>query len=422
MGKKYFDASWDFYGENTKEYTHGFHTYPAMMIPQVARELIKRYSNKNTKIIFDPYMGSGTTLVEAKLAGIKSIGTDLNPLARLISLVKTTNLDRKVLEKEIINFKKKISKDKIYFEKLEIVIPNFNIRDNWFKSITLQELGIIKKCIEEIEDKSIRNFFYIAFTETVRLVSYTRNGEFKLYAIEAEKKETFNPDTFEIFVKKLNENFKGLIDFNSKTENNVNSYIYNFDTILSIPDGILKNESVDLVVTSPPYGDSRTTVAYGQFSRLANEWMEFDNPSKIDTLLMGGKKTKESFRFNFSLLDEILDTIKESDKEKHKSKAREPEVISFYQDYKKSIDNISKIIKKGGYVCYVVGNRRVHNIELPTDEITKFFFEQNGFEHIETIIRNIPGKRMPSKTSPTNRAGKTVSTMKFEYIVIMRKL
>jgi len=76
-----------------------------------------------------------------------------------------------------------------------------------------------------------------------------------------------------------------------------------------------------------------------------------------------------------------------------------------------------EIIKKGGYVCYVVGNRRVHNIELPTDEITKFFFEQNGFEHIETIIRNIPGKRMPSKTSPTNRSGKTVSTMKFEYIV-----
>ena len=46
MGKKYLDKFWDFSGENTKEYTHCFHTYPAMMIPQVARELINPYKNK----------------------------------------------------------------------------------------------------------------------------------------------------------------------------------------------------------------------------------------------------------------------------------------------------------------------------------------------------------------------------------------
>ena len=57
MGKKYLDNFWYFRGENTKEYTHCFHTYPAMMIPQVARELINRYKNKDTKLIFDPYMG-----------------------------------------------------------------------------------------------------------------------------------------------------------------------------------------------------------------------------------------------------------------------------------------------------------------------------------------------------------------------------
>lgn len=61
-------------------------------------------------------------------------------------------------------------------------------------------------------------------------------------------------------------------------------------------------------------------------------------------------------------------------------------------------------------------------MELPTDEITKFFFEENGFKHIETIVRNIPNKRMPLKTSPSNQSGKIVKTMNFEYIVVMKKL
>ncbi|MCS7073857.1 MAG: DNA methyltransferase, partial [Bacteroidia bacterium] len=44
-----------------------------------------------------------------------------------------------------------------------------------------------------------------------------------------------------------------------------------------------------------------------------------------------------------------------------------------------------------------------------------------GFTHIETIIRNIPNKRMPNKNSPTNITGKKDETMNNEYIVIMRK-
>lgn len=423
MGKKYLDNFWDFRGENTKEYTHCFHTYPAMMIPQVARELINKYKNKNTKLIFDPYMGSGTTLVEAKLANIDSIGTDLNPLARLIAKTKTEKLNTKEIdeiEEKILYFKKNIFEKKFNINKINISIPEFNIRDNWFNSVSLKELGLIKNFIENIENLKIKNFFLIAFTEIIRLVSYTRNGEFKLYSIESEKKESFKPDTFKFFLEKLNENYNGLKKYNSKISNTVNTKIYDFNTIFNIPNNILKNESVDLIVTSPPYGDSKTTVAYGQFSRLANEWLEFNNPKKLDSMLMGGKKAKESFRFGFQLLDNILDKIRQNDR--NTGKTRELEVVSFYKDYKSSINNISKVVKKNGIVCYVVGNRRVNNIELPTDEITKFFFEENGFKHIETIVRNIPNKRMPLKTSPSNQSGKTVRTMKQEYIVVMKKM
>ena len=69
----------------------------------------------------------------------------------------------------------------------------------------------------------------------------------------------------------------------------------------------------------------------------------------------------------------------------------------------------------------MVGNRNVRGVTVPTDLITRDFFESNGFRHLETIVRNIPNKRMPSKNSPSNIPGKKSETMKHEFIVVCRK-
>ena len=87
----------------------------------------------------------------------------------------------------------------------------------------------------------------------------------------------------------------------------------------------------------------------------------------------------------------------------------------------KSINNVSKLVKKNGYVCYVVGNRKVKGVVLPTDEAIVNMFESNKFKHVKTDIRNIPNKRMPKKNSPTNEVGKLDTTMNHEYIVVLKK-
>lgn len=97
------------------------------------------------------------------------------------------------------------------------------------------------------------------------------------------------------------------------------------------------------------------------------------------------------------------------------------DVISFYEDYEHSINRVSMTLKKGGFACYVVGNRTVKGVNIPTDEITAQLFEDNNFRHIETIVRNIPNKRMPSRNSPSNVAGITAATMKNEFIVVCQK-
>ena len=88
---------WDFRGADTKQFTHCFHIYPAMMIPQIARELILRYG-VDGGLLFDPYCGTGTSLVESRLAGMNAIGTDINPTARMIAKSKILDYDLETLD------------------------------------------------------------------------------------------------------------------------------------------------------------------------------------------------------------------------------------------------------------------------------------------------------------------------------------
>jgi hypothetical protein len=59
---------------------------------------------------------------------------------------------------------------------------------------------------------------------------------------------------------------------------------------------------------------------------------------------------------------------------------------------------------------------------LPTDQFIAEKFEENGFRHLTTYERALSSKSMPSRNSPTNEAGKTVSTMMWEYIVVCEKI
>lgn len=415
MYKKYFDESWDFRTADTKKYTHCFHSYPAMMIPQVADRLLERYG-KSAKLMFDPYCGTGTSLVEANLRGINGKGTDINPLARLIAKAKTTPVDLRTLELNLTDFRNYILQKSFESHVEDIKVPSFKNIDYWFDKKIQRKLALIKRYIDKIEDKDISDFFKVAFSETVRECSWTRNSEFKLFRMKEEDLSNFDPDVFHIMLSKLSRNTKGLKEFIEAKRNDSCSFIFDFNTVKGIPSDIVDEGSIDIVVTSPPYGDSHATVAYGQFSRLSNQWLDFEDANQVDKRSMGGQTKNGHIKFNTDILDSVIEKISQKDER------RAREIVSFYSDYKSSIVNISKVIKKDGYVCYVVGNRKVKGFKLPTDEITKIFFEENGFKHVETIIRNIPNKRMPSKNSPTNEPGKLDTTMNNEYIVVMQKV
>ena len=410
--KRIYDEKWNFKGGSMKDLVHGLHPYPAMMMPLICREMLNAYGKGEETVFLDPYVGSGTTLVEAQYYNAKkAYGVDLNPLAILLSKTKTENINLKLVENLIASFDGFISN----LEEKDIITPEFSIRNSWFNENSILELSKILAFVNSVQDDTAKNFFKVAFSEAVRTSSETRNGEFKLYRMSKKSLEKFNPEPIKLYKEIINRNLDILKSINY--ERNTEITLFNEST-LNLPDHKELKNSVDIIVTSPPYGDSHTTVAYGQFSRLANEWLGFKDAGTLDRRLLGGKKVVDR-HFDIPELDEAILKISEADKNFNRDRCWE--VVSFYHDYELSIKAVDTTVKSGGYVVYVVGNRRVRNIELPLDVITYKMFEKLGYEHIVTHVRDILNKRMPSKASPSNEQGEQIPTMTKEYIVVMKK-
>lgn len=95
--KKIESIDWEFIDSNTQYLSHNIHRYSGKFIPQIAKSVIELFTEEGDTV-FDPYLGSGTTALEAILSKRKSIGVDINPLAILISKVKTSIIQREKLE------------------------------------------------------------------------------------------------------------------------------------------------------------------------------------------------------------------------------------------------------------------------------------------------------------------------------------
>lgn len=421
---------WDFSRSNTKVYTHGIHQYPAMFIPQVIRKLILEFSSKGDTVL-DIFNGSGTTMVECIVTGRKSIGIEKNPLAVLLSKVKTTPLSTDILIDSYIKILN------IFNSPEAVETQNFSNIDIWFTEQTKIILSRLLYSINSIKNDHFRNSFQICFSDIVRYFSTCKHSGFKMH------RDTDKIDvdwTIENILDKFHKSFEsllvGIYQLNKFSENYYQPFIHHGDSKIFHPE-IGKNSS-DLIITSPPYGDSRTTVAYGQFSRLSSQWLGLieDKASgieNIDAELLGG--SPNGLELNDSVLDKSM-TLKSSFNNflweiekchdlsmRKKLVNRSKDVLSFYKDLDQTIKHGSDYLKENKYFILITGSRIVKNVKLNTDIIISEFAENYGLVLDGILYRKtIPKKRMPSRVSPSNVAGETSPTMTKESIVILRKI
>lgn len=393
------DESLDFKEYPAGEGVNAIHSYPAMFHPRLVRWAIEKYSRKGD-LILDPFVGSGVSAVESSISDRKFIGFDINPLALLISRVRTNGLKTGILLRNLSSV----------LDNFSAVRPspqNFSNIDFWFSKDRIESLSKLLTLIESLSDNKIQVFYKVVLSETIRVVSLTKPHEFKL----TRRQNPCPTPTLEVFKKIALKNIDALSKFYAFRRAKYKPIIQRIDLLKeNLP---LKDETVSLVVTSPPYGDSQTTVAYGQFSRLPLQWLNLEHTSDKESL--GAKPVPIQSDLPSEYLYQALESIQKSDSR------RAQQVYSFYRDLFTCMKKVIEKVKFRGYLVFVVGNRTVKGVQLPTDKICSELLHSLGCDHLETRFRLIGNKRMPSKNSPTNIPGEKSATMKYEYVVICRR-
>lgn len=409
------EEDWTFAGANTNFLTHGFHPYPARMIPQLARRILQEFSREGD-IVLDPFCGSGTVLVESRLNGRNSIGVDLNPLAVILAKAKSTPINPIILKPIAENLLSDIKRDKdrnSFYPPPQI--PNLTY---WFKEEAIQDLSIIKHHLFLITNEDIVTFLKAIFSRVVREVSNTRGGEYKLFRLPSEKLERFKPNAIKLFTNYLYDAIKRMEAFYFASNKTVYSEVL-FGDIREIASSLLqKGISIDLTLTSPPYGDSHTTVAYGQFSRFSALWLgcERESVMKVDDLSLGGKPLDEKPELPSPTFHLYFDLIAQ------KNLKRALEVGTYFADMYECMKAITPLFKKGSYCCFVLANRTVARVRIPTDKILVELGNELGWKHLLTKQRKIPTKRLPWLNAPENIPGLKGETMAQENIIIWHYL
>jgi hypothetical protein len=359
--------------------------------------------------------------------GLSCYGQDINPLSILLSKVKTYCYNAEnveILSRELIMF--------IRNDSGNIIEKNFNGIHKWFKPFVAIELSKIVRNIRICENIEIRRLFWITLAETVRLSSNDRTSTFKLHIRpEAEIKER-NILPIDVFERLLLRNiedikthdkiltFKKLIG-KKGYKKTISILFKNSSEVIKVP-----KEGVDLLISSPPYGDNSTTVPYGQHAFLPLNWIDLKDIddliteellstiSAIDKRSLGGSLTLPSEEIVSNLfkaspsLQNIIDELSLT----HPDKTSK--VICFTNDLNKVLEKCNEAVRKDGYFVWTIGNRRVGGLEIPNNKILTELLEDKGIKLIYELKRDILNKRMAQR----NRSTLTMST---EDILIFRK-
>lgn len=356
--------------------THGIHKFPAKFFPELPRYLIRRYSERNHQVL-DPMCGSGTVVLEAMLSGRNAVGIDIDPMARLITKVKTTPIEEFLLESACEKLMEAIKK-KERARDSEPHIPDFNYRDTWFRPFVLRELGIILESICDLDltdlgvtrtsshHSDVVDFMQVVFSSIIRDASNADPHCTRTVIRKNLVKKISAGDTIARFYSALSRQLDGMKRLHT---------LYQTSGVgeVRLPDGNametgLRTSAIDLAVSSPPYINA---VDYPRTHQLEMYWLGLVEEGPLSNMKRKYIGTETVYKREYERLKisgvETLDPILEEifDQDPRRSFI----TYKFFEDMKLQFQEMARVLKPGGHYCVAIGNNLIRNVEVPSHEI-----------------------------------------------------
>ncbi|MBR5034275.1 MAG: hypothetical protein IKX71_03130 [Bacteroidales bacterium] len=408
---------------------HRLFYYPAMMVPVIQSQIMAIISDflPNPATAIDPFMGSGTSLMSCMEYGLGLYGQDINPLSVLLVKAKTAVLDVQRVQS---------AKEKIWFaiesDHSESVDVRFSGIDKWFTRDVQVSLSKIRRAIISLPDKEVRSLFWIIMAEVIRIDSNDRTSTFKLHQRQEKEIASRCVDVVGDFFALINRGIIDLKAFRNKLETKGTLVGNSYSAPIEIKwgntmYGISSSSKIDILVSSPPYGDNQTTVTYGQHSYLPLQWIprselpddvDYDylrTTQEIDSKSLGGRSNKRQVKDLISSISNripslgaFLDRVPPEDIEKYYK------TVSFIADFEQSLDAIIPAMKDNAIYVWTIGNRFVNKQEVPNNQILIDLMANHRIPLIFDAERTILNKKQAKR----NRSSRT---MEKERILIFQK-
>ncbi|MFW9903919.1 MAG: DNA methyltransferase [Candidatus Thorarchaeota archaeon] len=352
--------------EREKGYTRTFYSYPAKFLSKLPHGLIKRFSNQGD-LIFDPFVGGGTTALEAMLLQRRFIGYDLNPFGILISTVKTTYLDPNTL---------KFHLDSIITQLKKMNEPEYDLLDDLDEiclgSLISHEINSIAECISvNSQNVSFKHFFELALIHAIKIVG-RRDFE--------ERKNWETASIIPIFVRKTRRMIREISSLPETPK-----YIPIF-RVASNHETELDDNSVDLIVTSPPYKDKDVEYQQIQIQRRSLH------------------KSKRS-----NIISAVLGTVPLP-----KNTLCGGIGINYWKNSRKSLQECYRVLKPHKLAFYWTGFKNSADLKYYEKQ-----FASIGFELITTFQVKLSDDRAASSRSTHHR--RSTGMMSHDYLFVVEK-
>ena len=347
----FHSLDWTFQNAKTNVGLHSIHPYPARFVPQIPRNLIQLFHPVGGGPVLDPFCGSGTTLVESQAMGIPSYGIDVNPIATLVSKVKTNPPDQELgtIASRLVSSAEASTVS---------AFPDIPRVTHWFSPGAALALTKLTRVLADVPDPIVRDALKVALSRIIVRVS-RQDSDTRYAAVDRSFEES---EVYRLYIESAR-----LLDnvFRREHSNMFRQWA---------PSGVLAKDLLTvepdelpyrfgLIITSPPYPNA---YEYWLYHKYRMYWLG-ENPLTARDAEIGARPNY--FRRNPETPDD------------------------FRRQMSRCFGLFRQVTLPSALVCVVIGRSVIRGTVIDNSELLRRAAHENGFRHVASTERQIPATR-----------------------------